>query len=441
VRAWLIGIAATLLILSTTTVGAAASNVSVTGVRVWPAPDHTRIVLDITGPVKYSLFSLPKPDRLVIDLDRSRVDDLIHWKPPQNARLIRGIRSAVRNGNDLRVVVDLKKSVRPKTFLLKPNRAYGHRLVVDLYDATAKTAAAGRPARSVKSTSKTRLRDVVIAIDAGHGGEDPGASGFSGTFEKDVVLGVARELNTLVRKEYGMRPVMIRKGDYYISLRGRMAKARRAKADLLVSIHADAFKDGRAKGASVYILSQHGASSEAARWLAEDENKSDFVGGVSLDDKDDLLASVLLDLSQTATIETSYSIASSILKSLGHVGRLHKRSVEQAGFVVLKSPDVPSVLVETAYISNPREERQLRDRRHRRQVAAAILAGIRSYFSSNPPMGTYLANRKQHVIARGETLSEIAEKYSISVGSLRLTNGLSSDTLHVGQVLRIPAGS
>jgi N-acetylmuramoyl-L-alanine amidase len=280
---------------------------------------------------------------------------------------------------------------------------------------------------------------VIIAIDAGHGGDDPGASGRRGTREKHVVLAIARQLERLIKKEPGMRPVMIRNGDYYLGLRKRMQKARAMQADLFISIHADAFRNGRASGSSVYVLSQNGATSEAAQWLAKSENSSDLIGGVSLDDKDDLLRSVLLDLSQNATIAASLDVGSSVLKELGGVGKLHKKRVEQAGFAVLKSPDIPSILVETGYISNKREERNLRDKGYQRKLAVAMLKGVRRYFSQNAPPGTRLAMADQkHVIRRGETLSGIAQQYSVTQLALRSINSLRNSRLKIGQVLRIP---
>lgn len=417
---------------------------NVKSVRVWPAPDHTRVVFDISSPARYRVFTLTGPDRVVIDIDSSRVIGPFDFAAPAGSPITR-IRSGVRNGTDLRIVLDLSARVRPETFMLKPNQAYGHRLVVDLHQPGSGTIMANtrsqEPAPAVKSApaSADTPREIVIAIDAGHGGEDPGAIGRHGTLEKDVVLAIARELERLVRAERGMRPVMIRDGDYYTSLRKRTATARQHKADLMVSIHADAFRDPRVRGASVYILSERGASSEAARLIAAKENAADQVGGVSLENKDDLLASVLVDLSQTATIGASYAVASDVLTAMQGIVPLHKRRVEQAGFVVLKSPDVPSILVEAAFISNPDEERKLRDRRYQAQLAQAIHQGIRAYFTKFPPPGTLLASSRHHVIARGESLSVIAQRYQVSVDSLRVTNNLPSDFVRVGQRLLIPS--
>lgn len=425
-----------LLLLLLLSISVSVPAATVNGVRMWTGPDGTRLVFDISGPVNHAVFALHGPERVVVDMKNTRLRDTPAGLNFKNG-LVRGLRSAKRNGGDLRMVLDLRSKVQPKSFLLKPTQQYGHRLVIDLQNTRAKPAT--RVARSVRHSAGVALRDVVIAIDAGHGGEDPGASGKLGTREKNVVLAIARELEKLVKKEPGMRPVMIRTGDYYVSLRKRIQKAREMRADLFVSIHADAFRNGQARGASVYVLSQKGATSEAARWLAESENKADLIGGVSLDDKDNLLASVLLDLSQNATIVASLEVGDNVLSELKKIGRVHRRRVEQAGFVVLKSPDIPSILVETGYISNRHEERSLRDKRHQRKLARAMLNGVRNYFANNAPPGTRLATTgRQHVIRRGETLGGIAQRYRVSQAALRTTNNLSSDLLKIGQTLRIP---
>jgi len=424
-----------MLLLAT---GVAAAPVQVQNLRMWRAPDETRLVFDVSGPVQHTVFTLASPARVVIDLRHASLPKAL-TQPKPDDDVLAEIRSAVRPNGDLRVVLDLRRPVRPKSFLLKPNRQYGHRLVLDLLKENAGAARQER-VRLGASYASPRLRDVVIAIDPGHGGEDPGATGARGAKEKHVVLAIARNLERLIKLEPGMRPVLVRKGDYYLRLRKRIEIARDHKADLFVSIHADAFRDPKVRGASVYALSQNGASSEAARWLAERENSADLIGGVSLDDKDDLLASVLLDLSQTATIEASVEAGDRVLRGLKQLGRVHKRHIQQAGFVVLKSPDIPSILVETAFISNPTDENRLRNARHQRKMARAILEGIRSYFHSYAPPGTLLAAR-EHVITRGDTLSEIASHYGVSMKTLRITNDLSdSDRLKVGQVLRIPPG-
>ncbi|MDH5785283.1 MAG: N-acetylmuramoyl-L-alanine amidase [Chromatiales bacterium] len=414
---------------------------AVKGMRMWPAPDHTRLVFDTTAPVEHSLFTLKEPDRLVIDIKDTRLSTDTE-QLDYSSSLLTGIRSAQRNGKDLRVVLDLKGAVTPKSFVLRPSQEYGHRLVLDLYDSGSKPEPVRTTLKSISSRQKAR--DIVIAIDAGHGGDDPGAIGPNGVKEKDVVLAIARKLKKMVDQEPGMSAVMIRDGDYFVGLKKRVKLARQThKADFLISIHADSFNDARARGSSVYTLSSGGATSERARQLAEKENASDLVGGVSLDDKDDLLASVLLDLSQTATTEASVDVASRVLGEIRAVNKLHKRKVEQAGFRVLKAPDVPSILVETAFISNPAEERNLNSSTHQEKMAKAIMEGVRDYFTDNPPPGTVLAmnKKRKHVISQGETLSAIAEYYQVSLNSLRNLNRLESNTLRVGQVLQIPTDS
>jgi N-acetylmuramoyl-L-alanine amidase len=343
----------------------------------------------------------------------------------------------------MRVVFDLDNAVKPKSFLLKPNREYGHRLVVDLYDGETATKQRSQPVKTAKALGQ---RDVVIAVDPGHGGEDPGARGLKGTYEKDVVLAVAHKLAASINDQEGMRAVLIRDGDYYLGLRKRIAKAREHQADLFVSIHADAFHDPNVRGSSVYTLSRSGASNEAARWLAERENSADLVGGVSLEDKDDMLASVLLDLSQIGTLQASSEAASRVLSQLKGLGKTHKRKVQQAGFVVLKSPDIPSMLVETAFITNPQEELRLKSEEYQQKIATALMMGIRDYFKFQPPPGTLLASNqvrkapRKHVISRGETLIAIANRYQVSVSRLRNANELKDDTIRIGQVLQIPGG-
>lgn len=415
---------------------------SIDGVRIWPAPDHTRIVFDVSGRVDHKIFMLDNPGRLVIDIeDTVAKTNLRSMKlPPQ---LVKRVRHAARNGKDLRVVFDLNSKINPRSFVLPPNQQYGNRLVIDLYQV-------GRQSEKPVATKKIdEKRKVVIAIDPGHGGEDPGAIGAGGIREKKVVMGIARELEALFKKQPGYKPVLIRRGDYYVGLRKRTQLARKYKADMMVSIHADAFKSPQANGASVYALSKRGATSEAARWLAEAENSADLiggVGGVSLDDKDDVLAGVLLDLSMTASMRSSVAAGSQVVKELGKVTRLHKKQLEQAGFVVLKSPDIPSILVETGFISNPKEARRLNSKSHQRALARAIYNGVQGFFSENPPPGTLLAwkleqekDTHEYRIARGDTLSDIAVRNRVSTSRLKSLNGLKSDKIRVGQVIQIPS--
>lgn len=415
-----------------------AGPVNVESVRLWAAPDHTRVVFDTSGPVEHQLSTLQNPDRIVIDVPAARAAG--SFTPSQaTGGLVKGVRSAMFSKDVLRIVLDLKEATRPRSFALRPGGEHGHRLVVDLYgkDPQSGSEAVRQVVSKTVDDRQGALRDLVIAIDAGHGGDDPGAIGKRGTREKDVVLSISKKLAALIEKEPGMRPVLVREGDYYIGLNQRVSKARKHKADMFISIHADAFHDRRAHGSSVFVLSKRGASSEMARRLAEKENAADLVGGVSLSDKDDLLAEVLLDLSQNATLEASFDVAENMLHGLKRLGKTHKSTVQQAGFKVLKSPDIPSILVETAFISNPTEEERLRSSQHQQKLARAMLTGIRDYFGKNPPPGTRPLAR-QYVVKSGDTLSDIAEQHRVSLASLRGFNDLKSDRLQVGDRLRIP---
>jgi N-acetylmuramoyl-L-alanine amidase len=360
-----------------------ARAVEIRDVRLWAGPDHTRVVVELSGPATHNLFKLHDPERVVIDVaDASLVAT---QTAPSGQGLVRQVRFGTRDDGSLRVVLDINGDVQSKSFAVAPNESYGHRLVIDL-------APAGEPAPvRIEHAPQAEARDLVIAVDAGHGGDDPGAIGRGGTREKDVALSIARALAQRIDREPGMNAVLVRDGDYYVAHRDRMRKAREKRADLFVSIHADAIRDRTISGSSVYILSPRGASDEAARWLAERENASDLIGGVSLDDKDNVLASVLLDLSQTASISASMTAAERVLLELDRVGVVRKAAVQQAGFLVLKSPDIPSMLIETAYISNPAEEKRLKDRRHQEKLAHAIHGGIRGYFYENPPPGSRVA--------------------------------------------------
>ncbi len=356
------------------------------------------------------------------------------------------IRGANRADGSVRVVLDLTMPATPRAFTLPPANGAGHRLVIDVSAAGGRTFVAkkAQPKPAPKPAPVVQTgRDVVIALDPGHGGKDPGARGRRGLNEKDVVLAISRELAQFVDREPGMRAILTRSRDEFVVLRTRMERARAAEADLFISIHADAFSDRRVKGATVYTLSQKGASDEASRRLAERENAA-LIGGVKLGDKDYTLASVLLDLSQNAALSSSIAAGDRVLSELGQVGKVRKRKVQQAPFLVLKSPDLPSILVETAYISNPDDERRLGDSRHQRRIAKAIFNGVRSYFYANPPKDTLVAQLGQgsqqfrHVIRNGETLSGIAHRYNTNVRTLRRANNLRDDKILIGQVLTIP---
>ncbi|MEL0153025.1 MAG: N-acetylmuramoyl-L-alanine amidase, partial [Halieaceae bacterium] len=410
----------------------------------WRAPDHTRIVLDLSGPTTHSVMELKAPDRLVLDVRGAALQGVLTDLPLEGTPITR-VRSGIRGGEDLRVVFDLAAKIEPSSFELKPNERTGHRLVLDLYDTTPqeKAEAPKKPAKTVQQVD-TR-RPVVVAIDAGHGGEDPGASGPNKLREKTVVLAIAQRLKKKLEASPNYRPVMIRSGDYYVSLKGRRELARKHQADLFVSIHADAFTHPSANGASVYALSTRGASSTAAQFLADKENAADLVGGVAVSEMDDVLAGVLTDLSMTATLDSSLSVGKEVLEEMGGFARLHKKQVEQAAFSVLKSPDIPSILVETGFISNPKEAKSLNSVGYQEKMASAIYRGVDRWFEVYPPPGTLFARRSDSsgtvrtvTVARGDTLSEIARRYDVSVRDLRSMNSLSSSTIRVGQVLKLP---
>lgn len=438
---------------------ALCGQVSVEGARIWNGPAQTRFVVDTQGPVQHKVFALDDPHRLVIDLIDARLEASLP-SPAVDDQVVARLRSGIRAGDDLRIVLDLKQPAKAKSFSLEPNETYGHRLVIDLEPrASGRAGHSDAPASpSLASINQqtghpsVRLaqqgspgRDLVVAIDAGHGGEDPGAVGPNGTREKDVTLAISRRLARKVNAAPGMRAVLIRDGDYYIRLRQRINLARKHKADIFVSIHADAFRDRRVRGSSVFTLSAGGATSEAARWLAERENRADLIGGVDLKERDDLLASVLLEMSQNATIELSSKAADKVLGRLRRLGDVHQERVQKAGFAVLKSPDIPSMLVETAFISNPDEEQRLRTNAYQERLAEAILDGIVDYFTAYPPLGTRFAQgsgsssgTRRHKIQSGDTLSEIAEAYGVKISSLRTLNRLEGDRIRTGQVLIIP---
>lgn len=438
-------------------VSAFAEPASISDVRIAHTPDRTRIVLDLSAGTAHNLFALTNPNRVVVDVSDARFagSDSV----AAAGGLVAGIRTANREDGRARLVLDLDEAVRSKSFALQPGGGYGHRVVVDLFPVTgatqsaapasavaAKSApAANPPAVTRTAPSSESQRDLVIAIDAGHGGKDPGARGHGGLLEKDVVLRISKRLAELVDREPGMRAYLVRSDDTFYQLSERMARAHRAGADLFVSIHADAFTDRRVRGASVYVLSEKGASDEAAKLLAERENSSDSIGGVSISDKNDTLAGVLVDLSQNAALEASIEVGEEIINEMSRVGKVRKTSVQKAGFRVLKSPDIPSVLIETAFISNPQDESNLKSVQYQQRLAQAMHSGIRDYFYANPPAGTMVAAlsrsqgaARQHVIRSGDTLSEIAQRYNVSVSHLQSTNRINGSRIRVGQVLTIP---
>ncbi|MTW21019.1 N-acetylmuramoyl-L-alanine amidase [Allochromatium palmeri] len=434
----------------------------------------TQLLLDVTAPAPHRIFTLDQPDRVVIDIAGARLVGGLPAARTDDPVLI-GVRAGVRANNELRLVLDLKTPVRVKSFAAKAGGGPTNRLIVELIPRSSASGEAGGllPVSSSAASSapmawSSQKRTAIVAIDAGHGGEDPGAIGSSGTREKDVTLSIARKLARLIERESGMRAVMIRDGDYYVGLRERTLIAHEHKADLFVSIHADAYDNPEAQGSSVYTISHGAASSEAASWLADRENKADLLGGVDLAASDELLASVLLDMTQNATMEHSTEAADSILRYLKRVGTIHKSDVQRAGFVVLKSPDIPSLLVETAFISNADEERRLRSNAHQQRLAEAIMTGIKGYFTKYPPQGLLSASAgddvkrsgsstirglrsassarvhglREYVISQGDTLSGIAKRHRVSLSSLRAENGLGeTDLIRVGQVIAIPTDS
>jgi N-acetylmuramoyl-L-alanine amidase len=379
----------------------ATAQAQVVSTRVWPAPDYTRLTLESKSPLNYTMFAVKSPDRLVLDLETDELSPALaelNGKVAAEDPHLQGLRVAFNRPGIVRVVLDLKTTILPQAFTLKPIGEYGHRLVLDIYPVvphdplaaliaeTEKKRGAPAPGAPGSAPAKPAVaRLATIVIDAGHGGEDPGALGRRGSREKDVTLSIARRLKALVDAEPDMRALLTRDGDFYLPLQARVDKARRVRADLFVSIHADAFIRPHARGSSVFALSERRATSEAARWLANRENDADLIGGVNLDVKDRHLAQTLLDLSQTATIDHSLRLGSAVLRKLGAVNTLHKPQVEQASFAVLKAPDIPSILVETAFISNPEEEKRLNDEQYQARLARAILDGIRDYFAKHPP--------------------------------------------------------
>lgn len=402
----------------------AFAEIAIASARIWPAQDYTRLTLESKQPIRYNLFTLKNPDRLVVDLEDVEINAVLNelvGKIGSDDPYIKSVRVGRFKAGMVRLVLDLKAQVKPQLFSLLPVAEYGHRLVLDVYPlvpvdplmvlaqqgetklaasapatSSAVAEAPAKPVISLPSGTVTKLmplarselsnRVLLIAVDAGHGGEDPGAHGRRGTFEKDVTLAIARRLKSQIDDTPGMRAILIRDGDYFIPLGGRVEKARKAHADLFVSIHADAFVKSQARGSSVFALSEHGATSASARWLAKKENEADLIGGVNLAIKDPYLARTLLDLSQTATISDSLRVANLVLREIGGVNTLHRGHVEQAGFAVLKSPDTPSILVETAFISNPTEEQRLKDDAYQEKMARAVLGGIKRYFAQNPAL-------------------------------------------------------
>lgn len=419
-RRGLLKAAAASLLLSVSRVGLAASAPSVIAVRVWPSTDYTRVTLESSDPLSFKTLLVKNPDRLVVDLDGIELNQALEslaGKVDTDDPFISQLRAGRNKPGTVRLVLDLKAEAKPQVFSIPPAGEYQHRLVIDLYspnsaplfnldqsasidpnelkkpappaatdDKPVKTA---KPKEEEPTINRKQLdieRLITIVIDPGHGGEDPGAIGANGSREKDVTLAIGRKLKQALEKQPNIRVVMTRDEDVFIPLASRVSKARKSNADLFVSIHADAFIKPDARGSSVFALSPKGASSTAAKWLANKENQADLIGGVKLNVKDPYLAHTLLDLTQTATISDSLKLGKAVLSELGNINKLHSSGVEQAGFAVLKAPDIPSILVETAFISNPEEEKRLTDEAYQHKMAAAIQNGIKRYFAKNPPL-------------------------------------------------------
>jgi N-acetylmuramoyl-L-alanine amidase len=427
-----------------------AESVQIKDVRIAAHGGKTRVAIDLTQRAEHKIFMLSNPHRVVVDIMPGRIERSALPLPPGTGSVQR-IRSANRKDGTVRIVLDMVAPAKPRSFLLVPNGKQGNRLVIDLLPLGAPRVVKKLPKLSPPAvsgyTAEPAGRQIVIAIDAGHGGKDPGAAGPTGVREKDVVLRISRQLAAKINADPNLRAFMTRDGDRFVPLRKRMESARAAEADLFVSIHADAFRDRRVRGATVYVLSSKGATDEASKRLADRENAAHLIGGISLDDKDPTLASVLLDLSQNASLSASIDIGTEMLDEISKITSVRKLKVQQAPFLVLKSPDVPSVLIETAFISNPRDESNLGSRRYREKLATAMYEGISDYFQMNPPPGsrmTQVMRGRQspavvHVIRRGDTLSGIADRYRVPVRRIRTANNLHNDKIVVGRTLRIPA--
>lgn len=414
----------------------------VSGVRIWPSPDNTRVVLDMKKAPKFSSFTLENPNRVVIDIEQTE-DNIDIDGLSKQSELIRSIRySSEKKAGSLRLVIEVTEPVVPNIFSLPPTGPYGDRLVVDLTKVEKKYAVA---------EPSNELRDVVIAVDAGHGGEDPGSIGQKGTYEKQVTLAVAKKVAELINQEPGMTAVMIRSGDYFVNLNRRTELARKKNADMFVSIHADSFTSSKPHGASVWVLSLKRANTEIGKWLEDKEKHSELLGGAGevLQDtqSERYLAQALLDMSMDHAMQVGHQVAKRVLKQFKQVTHLHKSDPQAASLAVLKSPDIPSILVELGFISNPTEERNLTNSMHQDKLARAIVSSIKSYYVDVPPDNTRFAKQQQqqrdaapklHVVVRGDTLSRIARRYNVSVDSLKQLNSLKSDVVHVGQKLRIP---
>ncbi|MBE0358486.1 N-acetylmuramoyl-L-alanine amidase [Pseudoalteromonas aliena] len=420
---------------------------TINSVRVWPSPDSTRVVFDLNDKPDFSYFMLKNPSRLVVDLENTNELKILPGVPPKHQIVSKLRYSKPKNKQSVRLVFELNAAVKPVVFALAPTGPYKNRLVVDLYSKNKSTAVTSSTQIAAKNRQLSQERDIVIAIDAGHGGEDPGSIGPSGTYEKTVTLQIAKRLERMIDSEQGMISRMVRSGDYFVKLNTRTNRAREKKADFFVSIHADAFSSPGPNGASVWVLSLRRANSEVGKWIEDQEKHSELLGGAADVMKDaaneKYLAQALLDMSMDHSMKTGLSVAEVMVKELRKVAKLHKKDPQHASFSVLKSPDIPSILVETGFISNPREEKLLKSANHQERLAKAIFTAIKTYYLKNPPDDSLFAKLKsqyptKHKVRPGESLSMLASRYGITVSKLKQVNKLSSNTLFIGQELDIP---
>lgn len=420
---------------------ASFANNTIEGLRIWPSPNTTRLVFDLADTPTYTYFTLKNPQRLVIDIENTP-KNFDFKKVANESKLVKKVRySTAKNPQSVRVVIELNKKLKKNIFALPPSAPYGNRLVIDLNDSDS---AAQKIVLNSKSTTD---RDIVIVIDAGHGGEDPGSIGPSGSYEKDVTLGIAKRLESLIGKEKGMKAVMTRAGDYYISPNKRPQLARKHKADMFVSIHADAFTTPVPRGASVWVLSMKRANTELGRWLENTERHSELLGGAAEIIQDTAneryLAQTFLDMSMDHSLTTSYDVSRDMLKHLKNVTSLHKDKPQGASFAVLTSPDIPSILVEMGFISNPQEEKNLNWSKYRQKMAQSLFNGLKQHFKGSPPDGSLWAKWKQenrtHRVRSGESLSLLAQRYNVQISTLKKANNLNTDVVRIGQVLTIPS--
>ncbi|WP_235591776.1 N-acetylmuramoyl-L-alanine amidase [Pseudoalteromonas sp. XI10] len=420
---------------------------TINSVRVWPSPDSTRVVFDLNDKPDFSYFMLKNPARLVIDLKNTDKLDSLPAIPKKHQIVSKLRYSKPKDSKSVRFVFELARASKPVVFALLPTDPYKHRLVVDLVDKTPKAEPVAVTNTSVKKRELNQERDIVIAIDAGHGGEDPGSIGPSGTYEKDITLQIAKRLERMIDSEKGMISRMVRRSDYFVNLNTRTSIARKKKADFFVSIHADAFTSPQPNGASVWVLSLRRANSEIGKWIEDKEKHSELLGGAAGVLKDTAsekyLAQALLDMSMDHSMKTGFSVAEEVVSELRKVAKMHKKRPQAASLAVLKSPDIPSILVETGFISNPREERMLKTAQHQERLAKAIFTSIKNYYMQNPPDDSLFAKLKsqfptKHKVRPGESLSILASRYNTSVSKLKTANNLKSNTLFIGQELDIP---